>query len=212
MKANPLREGLTRHFSTLQLQKQSDATVGIAGAGGLGSNIAMALARSGIGHLVIIDRDHLEPSNLNRQHYWPSQLGEKKVQALASHLQALDWELDLEILHEELTGDNIPALVHKAQIWVEALDDPYAKKLLVDTALALGYPVIAASGIAGYGGSPLGKRKIGQLILIGDLQTSTDMEPPLAPRVMQAAGLMADAVLEIVLETSLAPTLPQRDW
>lgn len=211
MKANPLREGLSRHFTPAQLQTLANATVGIAGAGGLGSNIAMALARSGIGHLVIIDRDILEPSNLNRQHYWPSQLGEKKVEALASHLHALDWELDLEIIHGELTRDNVESQVQKAQLWVEALDDPHAKKLLVDTALSLGYPVIAASGIAGYGGCPIGKRKIGQLILIGDLKTSTDAMSPLAPRVMQAAGLMADAVLELLLPQTPPASLPPGD-
>ncbi|HOI43193.1 MAG TPA: ThiF family adenylyltransferase, partial [Elusimicrobiales bacterium] len=64
------------------------AVVGIAGAGGLGSNIALALARAGVGRLILADFDKVEPSNLNRQQYTVDQIGRRKVKALKDNLRA----------------------------------------------------------------------------------------------------------------------------
>lgn len=194
------RAGLARYFTQPQLQALASAKVGIAGAGGLGSNVAMLLARSGIENFVLVDHDHVEASNLNRQHYWPCQLGQPKVDALASHLLALNDHIRLETLKHTLDTDSIAAISARAPIWVEALDVPETKKMFVEQALLTGAKVAAASGLAGFGGPPMQKRVAGNLAIVGDFATSIDVSPPLAPRVTQAAAMLADCVLEFILK------------
>ncbi|MBD5640808.1 MAG: sulfur carrier protein ThiS adenylyltransferase ThiF [Desulfovibrio sp.] len=193
------RNGLARYFTPEQLAALSSAKIGIAGAGGLGSNAAMLLARSGIENFIIVDHDHVEPSNLNRQHYWPDHLGLPKVEALAAQLLALNDQIRIEKLQQQLEPDSMAAIAGKANIWVEALDAPETKKMFVESALLAGAKVAAASGLAGFGGPPMRKRRSDNLIIVGDYVTSIEMAPPLAPRVTQAAALLADSVLEFIL-------------
>ena len=193
------RAGLGRYFDAGQLERLDLATIGIAGAGGLGSNCAVLLARCGIGGFVLVDDDLVEASNLNRQHYWPDQIGMPKVAALAAELCRLNAGLRLEISPMRLGPDNLPAILPRAGIWVEALDEPAAKKMFVEAALLAGRSVAAASGICGYGGEPLQKRRMGRLTVVGDFRTGLCEAPPLAPRVAQAAALLADCVLELAL-------------
>lgn len=193
------RQGLGRYFSPGQLQLLSQARVGIAGAGGLGSNAAMLLARSGVENFFIIDHDLIEPSNLNRQHYWPSQIGLPKVDALAWHLRELNGAVNVETRQELIDNVNLPQFLPQAEIWVEAFDHAQIKKIFVEQALLCGCKVASASGVAGFGGEPLKKRRIGNLAIVGDFVTATSVAPPLAPRVTQAAALLADCVLEFIL-------------
>lgn len=191
--------GLERYFTPDQLARLSAVTVGIAGAGGLGSNCAMLLARSGIRRLILVDHDVIEPSNLNRQHYWPRQVGLPKVDALAAHLLSLNSGIELTRFRESLTPANLPEITALAGIWVEALDDAEAKRMFVEQALLADKDVVSASGICGFGGEPMRKRRLGRLTVVGDFKTSACAAPPLAPRVAQAAALLADNVLELVL-------------
>lgn len=202
--ASCLRDGLARYFKPEQLQLLASAKVGIAGAGGLGSNVAMMLARSGVASLVILDHDVVDASNLNRQHYWPDQLGHAKVDALARHIHALDDSIRLEVLKNRLCPDTVATLVRRAPLWVEAFDEAATKKMFVEKALLAGAKVVSASGVAGIGGAPMLKRSTGNLVTVGDFATATDTHPPLAPRVMQAAAMMADSVLEFILAPTLA--------
>lgn len=195
----PLKQGLAVHFSPEQLLLLANVNIGIAGAGGLGSNAAMLLARSGIEKMTIIDCDVIEPSNLNRQHFWPKQVGQAKVTALAEHLLELNPHMSLNLLQTRITRENARDILADIPIWIEALDSPQAKKIVVETALLSGAFVASASGMAGFGGLPMQKRKIGKLCLVGDFVTDIKMAPPLAPRVMQAAALLADCVLEFIL-------------
>lgn len=197
---NPLIDGLGRYFSREELQKLNAATIGIAGAGGLGSNAAMMLCRSGIGGFFLLDDDTVDKSNLNRQYFMPRHLGRPKVEALAETLLELNPDLRLAFIKTRLDGDNISLVIGNAPIWVEALDGAESKTLLVENALMAGLRVASASGLCGYGGPPLAKRKMGNLVLVGDFMTSCEMAPPLAPRVTQAASLLADSVLEFVLQ------------
>lgn len=197
--ASHLREGLKRYFTPAQLEALARARVGIAGAGGLGSNAAMLLARSGVRDFVIIDRDIIEPSNLNRQHYWPGQVGKSKVLAIQEHLRNLDPEIQVEALRQSLAPENMGEILAKADIWVEALDEASLKKAFVESALAAGLRVASASGIAGYGREPLKKRRLGNLVIVGDFVTDIGVAPPLAPRVAQAAAMLADCALEFIL-------------
>lgn len=200
---NDLLEGLSRYLSPGQLEAVQTAHVGIAGAGGLGSNVALMLARSGIGSLTIVDGDVVERSNLNRQQYWPEHLGRAKVEALRAQLLALNPSLRVHASRAVLARDNIQTHVSGVPVWVECLDEARVKALFTREALRLGRVVVAASGLAGYGGAPMQKRRVGQLLLVGDFVRDIAQSPPLAPRVTQAAAMMADIILEYVLEGKL---------
>lgn len=197
---NQLRLGLKRYLNAEQLASLASARIGIAGAGGLGSNVALLLARSGIERLAIIDHDIIDASNLNRQHYWPEQIGQPKVEALAEHLKRLNPACKLHLLKQKITADTLGAILPLADIWVEALDDAKTKKFFVEGSLATGCRVAAASGIAGYGGLPMRIKHLGKsLVVVGDFQSDIQYMPPLAPRVAQAAAMLADVVLEFIL-------------
>lgn len=199
-RVNSLATGLNRYLDTAQLQALAGVRVGFAGCGGLGSNAAMLLARCGVQHMVLVDDDVVDASNLNRQHYFPAHVGQPKVTALHEQLLTLNPHMDATCCQCRLHKDNIPALLDTADIWVEALDDAGMKRQLVEACLAASCFVVSASGIAGFGGPPMHKKMLGQkLVLVGDFTTDIAMAPPLAPRVMQAAAMQADAVLAYIL-------------
>jgi sulfur carrier protein ThiS adenylyltransferase len=200
-----LERGLRRHLSPEQLARLAAARVGLAGAGGLGSNCAMMLARSGLTQLVLVDGDVVDESNLNRQHYFPRHVGQSKVQALSEQIRELG-DMRIDIRHVRIDAPTLPGLLACAPIWVEALDDPAAKSLFVEEALRAGVFCVSASGLAGWGGPPMQRRVLthqdgsARLILVGDFSSAaSEALPPLAPRVMQAAAMQADAVLEYIL-------------
>lgn len=163
------------------------------------------LCRSGIGSLILVDHDKVESSNLNRQHFWPRQLGMSKVEALAENLLELNPDLNLDVRNLRLDEENIDSCIRDCEVWAEALDGAQDKTMLVERALLARCRIVSASGLCGYGGKPLQKRKMGNLVLVGDFATSCEMAPPLAPRVTQAAALMADAILEFVLDREDIP-------
>jgi sulfur carrier protein ThiS adenylyltransferase len=201
-----LEQGLRRHLPPEQLAGLAAARVGLAGAGGLGSNCAMILARSGIGHFVLVDGDVVEASNLNRQQYFPRHVGQSKVLALGEQLRELGAaRVDARCVW--IDAGNIAGILALASVWVEALDDPAAKSLFVEEALQAGVFCVSASGLAGWGGPPMQRRVLARkdgsprLILVGDFASAvSETLPPLAPRVMQAAAMQADAVLAYLLE------------
>ena len=178
------------------------AVVGIAGAGGLGSNCAMHLVRAGVKKLVIADFDVVGESNLNRQFFFRDQLGRKKVDALAENLRRIEPNLSLDLRDVRLAPDNIDWTFSGCSVIVEAFDSADAKSMLLHALLPLGKPIVSASGIAGWGRSlAIGQRRIGKnLILIGD--TSSDVSnglAPFSPRVGIAAAMEANAVVSLLL-------------
>jgi sulfur carrier protein ThiS adenylyltransferase len=185
-------------------QRLKRAAVGIAGVGGLGSPVAIALARSGIGTLVLADFDLVEPSNLNRQQYFVDQIGLPKVEALAATLARIHPGVVIETHALRLTRDNIPALFAAVDVMVEAFDDPAAKAMLTETWLQHfpARPLVAASGVAGCGpaNSIVTRRALGNLYLVGDGETAAAPGTGLmAPRVGVAAHHQANAVLQLLL-------------
>lgn len=196
---NILYQGLQRYFSPEQLAVLRTAHVGIAGAGGLGSNVALMLTRSGVGSLLLVDDDVVDASNLNRQQYWPRHVGMPKVEALSGLLRELNVDIRIDVRRMRLTRENLPDVLPACPIWVEAFDRPEDKTLLVEGALLAGLRVASASGMGGFGGAAMGKRSMGNLVLVGDFTTDILTAPPLAPRVTEAAALLADAVLEMLL-------------
>ncbi len=189
---------------TVIREKLRHYKVGIAGAGGLGSNCAQALVRSGVGTLVIADFDTVSELNLNRQFFFRSQVGEKKVEALRENLRRIDPSVNIEVHDVFLDHENTPRVFAGCDIIVEAFDNSEMKQMIIETvAMALpGIPLVVGSGLAGWGGNEkIKSRKIdNNLYVIGDESDEVSEElPPLAPRVGIVANMQANIVLEILL-------------
>ncbi len=179
--------------------------VGIAGAGGLGSNCAVCLARAGVGTLVVADFDIVEPSNLTRQYYFMDQTGRPKVVALKENINRINDVTEVIPFQVELNPDNIQGIFNECHLIIEAFDRAEMKAMLVET-LQLkmpGVPVIVGSGLAGWGKSDDIKcRKIDDsLYICGDetLETTGEL-PPLAPRVAVVAAIQANLALELLMK------------
>lgn len=189
-------------------EKLNNAKVAIAGLGGLGSNIAVALARIGVGHLHLIDFDKVDISNLNRQHYFISHLNKYKTQALAEQLQMINPYLNIVTDCIKVTEDNIFSLFKDEDIICEAFDVPENKAMLVNEVLEL-FPekyIISGSGMAGFGHSnEIHTRKVmGKFYICGDEKTALSNENSLmAPRVAICAGHQANLITQLILENNL---------
>jgi sulfur carrier protein ThiS adenylyltransferase len=180
------------------------ATVGIAGAGGLGSAVAIALTRTGVGTLIIADFDLVEPSNLNRQQYFIDQLGLPKVYALRDTLARINPHVHVSACHLRLTPGNVAEIFGAVDVLVEAFDRADQKAMLTETFTARfpDKPLVAASGMAGFGpaNSVITRRGFGNLCLCGDGTTAAAPGVGLmAPRVGIAAHHQANAVLRLLL-------------
>ena len=180
------------------------ACVGIAGVGGLGSAVAVALARIGVGRLIIADFDVVEPSNLNRQQYFIDQIGYLKVAALVDNLKRINPYVCVEPHPVLLTPGNIPEVFAPCPVVVEAFDRADMKAMLVDTVLSAlpQTTVVAASGLAGYGpNNTISTRKVSRrLYLVGD--NVSEAKPGsglMAPRVGIAAHHQANQAVRIIL-------------
>jgi len=180
------------------------ATVGIAGAGGLGSNIAVSLARAGVGRLIIADFDKIEPSNLNRQQYFVRQIGRRKVEALRENLENINPFSEYVVHDVKVTRANTGRLFGEADILVEAFDKASQKGMLINAWLELypSKPIIAASGLAGYGkNARLRTRRMGNLYVCGDGESQCHKEiSPMAPRVAIVANMQANLAVELLVK------------
>ncbi|MCK4653353.1 MAG: sulfur carrier protein ThiS adenylyltransferase ThiF [Candidatus Cloacimonetes bacterium] len=181
-----------------------DSIVGIAGAGGLGSTVAVSLARTGIGKLVIADFDKVEISNLNRQQYFIDQVGKPKVESLLENLKKINPFSEYQIHYIKLDEKNISVIYKNADIMIEAFDKVEMKKMLIETWITSfpDKPIIAASGLAGYGRNEiLHIRKVDNLYLCGDEETELQEGiSPMAPRAGIVANMQANLVLELLLK------------
>lgn len=178
--------------------------VGIAGAGGLGSNCAAALVRCGLGQLTIADFDQVEISNLNRQYYFYDQLGMPKVEALAINLKRINPDIRINGYEKRLDPVAIEEIFSKVDLLVEAFDLAEEKVMLIETALGLWpqRPVIVGSGMAGLGDlDRLHIRQSGNLYICGDESSEISLEnPPIAPRVAVVANMQADLVIRLLYQ------------
>jgi sulfur carrier protein ThiS adenylyltransferase len=185
-------------------RKLPSATVGIAGVGGLGSNVAVALARVGVGRLVIADFDVVQPSNLNRQHFFLDDLGEPKVMALKRTIARINPSADVQEHRTRVTLENLRELFGGCDVLVEAFDTPEAKAMIVRAFLAghMGAtPLVCGSGLAGAASSNTIKTTLLGLnvYVCGDLESRpVDGRGLMAPRVMVAAGHQANMVVRLI--------------
>lgn len=180
-----------------------EKTVGIAGAGGLGSNCAVALARVGIGRLVIADFDRVTRLNLNRQYFFLCQIGMKKVDALKDNIAAINPEVIVEAHDLKIDYLNIVQLFKNCDIIVEAFDLA-EMKIMIAEAVIENFPeknLVMGSGLAGFGNNNALKTvKSDNIYICGDHENEAgELLPPLAPRVGIVANMQANQVLELLV-------------
>ncbi|WP_092561384.1 sulfur carrier protein ThiS adenylyltransferase ThiF [Anaeromicropila populeti] len=183
--------------------KLKKGKVAIAGLGGLGSNIAVSLARIGVGMLRLIDFDVVEPSNLNRQNYDIRHLGLLKTVALKQQLQDINPYIQIDTVNKKITEKNAAELLKDCEIVCEAFDNPENKAMLINTVLTHlpGIKIVSASGMAGYKSTNLIRtiHPMKNLYLCGDFETEAMAGCGLmAPRVMVCAGHQANMVLRLL--------------
>lgn len=182
----------------------SNSTIAIGGAGGLGSAVAISLARSFVGTLIIADFDVVEPSNLNRQHYFVDQIGMAKVDALKENLLRINPYLNVVVHNQRITAENVVEIFGDADIVAECFDTAAAKAMLTENVLAkMKCPFVAVSGVAGHADvENIVSRKIGsRMVLIGDGVSAAEPGRGLtAAKVGVAANLQACKIIEILVD------------
>ncbi len=182
----------------------SNKIVGIAGCGGLGSNCAVALARVGIGKLIVADFDVIDVSNLNRQYYFYDQIGKKKSFCLKENIERINPSVTVEAHDIKLDSLEISKLFARCDVVVEAFDLAEMKQMLIETMLTEfpDTPLICGLGMAGWGmNESIHVRQIGNMYVCGDEVSEISPEcPPLAPRVGVVANMQANVALEILLQ------------
>lgn len=184
-------------------RKLAGSMVAICGLGGLGSNVAISLARAGVGRLILIDFDKVDITNLHRQQYKASQVGQYKTEALRKNLRDINPYVEIFVHTVKLTEDNVIPLVRHADVICEAFDNPDSKALLVNTVLEKlpNKYLVAASGMAGFGSAnEIQTRKVSdRFFLCGDEKSDVnDGIGLISSRVMLCAAHEAHAIIRIL--------------
>ncbi|MGN0852169.1 MAG: sulfur carrier protein ThiS adenylyltransferase ThiF [Kiritimatiellia bacterium] len=198
--------GCNPYLTEIERDVLERARIGIAGAGGLGSNCAMHLVRAGVKKFVICDFDVVNASNLNRQFFFRDQIGRKKVEALGENLRRIEPDLELDLRDVELDAASVADVFSACDIVVEAFDNARAKAMLLAALIPAGRTVVAASGLAGWGRSrQIGLRRMGRnLVMVGDGAAEVCAErAPVSPRVGIAAAMEANSVVALLLGKEL---------
>jgi sulfur carrier protein ThiS adenylyltransferase len=183
--------------------KLKNASVGIAGIGGLGSNAAIALVRAGIGRLVLVDFDKVEESNLDRQYYFLDQIGKSKVDVIKENIKRIDPNVQVETYDLRLERGSMAKPFKDVDVVIEALDKAVTKTEFIEEILLNlpEKPIVAASGVAGYGHSErIVTKRLGKLNMCYDEQAlSSENDILMAPRVCLMANWEANLAIEIIL-------------
>lgn len=173
----------------------------ICGAGGIGSNLAVMLVRSGVKRLTIIDFDMVEESNLNRQYYFKKDIGKPKVAALKEILQSIT-DVEVKAVQEKIDEQNARDLLSGFDIVCEAFDSAEQKAMLANFVLSnLDATLIASSGMSGLGGEMRVRKVSDKFYVCGD-EASQMSEGVMSPRVSMCAGMMANLALNLALKTA----------
>ena len=186
------------------VRKLQATTVAVCGLGGLGSNIAISLARAGVGKLILIDFDRVDVTNLHRQQYKAGQVGMAKPDALLSNLKEIAPYTEFETHFEKVTAENVSALLAHADVVCEAFDNAEAKAMLVNAVLET-MPdkyLVAASGMAGFdsGNAIMTRRVTKRFYICGDGKSDVnDGIGLVAPRVMLCAAHQALTAIRLIL-------------
>ena len=195
---------MARHTPNVY-EKLKKATVAVAGLGGLGSNVSMSLARVGIGKLILVDYDVVEPSNLNRQQYFIKHIGMKKTEAIKDLINNCNPFIKVQAVDTYVNEKNIKSIFKDADIIVEAFDNAKDKAMLTNEVLCnmKDKIIITASGLAGYDDCNLIKTKKinSRFYIVGDKKTEAMIARGLmAPRTCVAANHEANLVIELIMK------------
>lgn len=199
-----MNDALEERVGKDNLQKLKSATVAVLGLGGLGSNVSIALARAGVGKLILADFDKVDITNLNRQQYKAAQIGMTKTAAIFENLKEIAPYLEITTYAERITEENIERICKNADIICEAFDDPEAKAMLVNHVLE-NMPdkyLVAASGMAGFKSANLIKtRKLSpKFFICGDgISDVNDGIGLVSSRVMACAAHEAHMIVRIII-------------
>lgn len=172
--------------------------IGIAGAGGIGSNVARHLVQAGVTDLLIVDFDRVEISNLNRQFYSVYQAGESKAACLKTNLNGINPDVQIEVLDHQIRPGDATALFQGCTIVVEGFDDALAKKCLVEELAEQNIPLVCASGIAGRDMAGVKTRQVGNCWIVGDFATDVADDILFPPKIGMIAAIMAGIVLDLM--------------
>lgn len=203
---NNFERALAEYIGEERLSKIQKVKIGIGGAGGLGSNCAFNLVRSGFRRFKIVDFDVVEASNLNRQFYFSDQIGIPKVKALEQNLKRINPDIAIETGMERITDENVKYVFEDCDAVVEAFDRVEYKTMIVESYYSSGKLLVAASGLAGWGNSDEIKiRRIhDKFYMVGDFVSEVNGKtPPVSPRVNIAAAKQADIILEYFCKEAL---------
>ncbi len=193
---------LLNYFSAYELSKIKKTKLLIIGCGGLGSNIANILVRTGFSFFILVDYDRVDINNLNRQVFWHNQCGDKKVTALKKNLLKINPKVKIKTIQIKIDKNDLKNIILKEEpdIIIEAVDKEEIKKLIFEESLKYGKKVVCASGVAGYGDCDNIKIKHGRnFVVVGDMKKSIMDYKPFAPKVTAVAAIQADEVLRMVL-------------
>lgn len=182
----------------------SEKIVGIAGCGGLGSHVALSLARAGVGTFFLVDFDIVQTSAMNRQCYNPLQEGRLKIHALKENIEEINPDAQVYAFDVRLCPSDVAELFKTCDVLIEAVDAAKTKQTIIESALTQlpNTPVIGGVGLAGYGNTnALKVHHKGNLYLCGDLksQVSEDL-PHLAPRIGIVANMQANTAIEVLIQ------------
>ena len=184
-------------------EKLKKAKVCILGLGGLGSNVAVLLARAGLGSLKLVDFDIVEASNLNRQQYRISHIGMKKTEAIKTIIKEINPFVEIEVLNKKIDRENILSIVGDVEIVVEAFDVAETKAMAIEELLINGNKIlVSASGMAGLGSAnEIITRKIrDNFYLVGDNYSDyEEYSGIMSTRVMICAAHQANIALRLIL-------------
>ncbi len=199
---NLFDQGLLRYLKPEQLKKIRSFKIGIGGAGGLGSNAAVILARSGFDHFEILDQDTIDPSNLNRQQYFLDEVGKPKVDILRKRLLDINPDIRLTTHQVHWTPDQGDQYFSGCNFIIEAFDQAAWKFQFVEYYQDKTKFLISGNGMAGLlEKKPMRIRKLGNIYMVGDSTTdSAQGHPPMAPRVTACAAMMTEVVLDLALQ------------
>ncbi|MBF0452474.1 MAG: sulfur carrier protein ThiS adenylyltransferase ThiF [Candidatus Magnetomorum sp.] len=196
---NGFEKGLGRYLSPVYLKRAATVYIAIAGCGGIGSNCAHNLVRCGFKQFLLIDHDVVDVSNLNRQFYFIAQKGHPKVEMLKENLLAINHDLNITTIQEEIKPNTIDRFFHHCDVIVEAFDNVVSKKLLAETYFNSDKLIVSVSGIAGSGNSDdiIIKKIKNKFYMVGDFTSEiSETLHPYSPKINIAAAKQADIIFD----------------
>jgi len=198
---NKFEQGLLKYLSKEQLKSLQSKKIGIGGAGGLGSNLAVILARSGFNNFEILDGDLIDESNLNRQYYFVKDIGLPKVDALKNLLLEINPDIKVSIHNTKWSKESAGNYFKNCDFIAEAFDQAQFKRDFVEFYQDKAKIIVSGNGMAGFSSiKNLNIKEVKNIYFVGDAESDTACGlPPMAPRVTACSAMMAEVILNLSL-------------